>query len=185
MRMSLRKFVPVTLLSVALGGVVAVETVLAQPANPQQQPAGPGGGGGGGRGGQPGGPGGARQQNTEGAMKAMNRSFRELRASVGDASKKEQSLMSVWRMQQACAGAKQTKPEHIEGDPTARLDEFRRECMKLMGMLVELEGQLMDGKFEEAKAMVKKIHDFEEASHKKFGVKEEEGEGEAPRPSGS
>lgn len=186
MRGSVRRLIPVVCILGALGGAV-----IAQPANPQGnqpagQPGGPGrgpggGGGGGGGGGQPGqGPGGRNfQQNTEGVMRAMNRAARDLKGTIGDASKNEQSLMSVWAMQQACAGAKRTTPQNLQGDPAKAVLEFRRDLIKLMGMIIDLEGQLMDGKNAEAKATFAKIEEFRDAAHKRMGIQDED-EGDAP-----
>jgi len=163
--------------------------VIAQPANqqgnqPAGQPGGPGRGpGGGGGGGQPGqGPGGRNfQQNTEGVMRSMNRALRELRGTISDASKNEQSLMAVWAMQQACAGAKRTTPANLKGDPAAAVLEFRRELIRMMALLIELEAQLMDGKNAEAQKTLARVEELRDAAHKRMGVQDED-EGAAPPP---
>jgi soluble cytochrome b562 len=112
-----------------------------------------------------------------GAMRMMNRGFRDLKANVGDASKREENLTAVWTMQQGCAAAKRGKPDHLEGDPVAGVETFRREQIKLMGMLVTLEAAIMDNNTDEAKATLAEMKEFQEESHDKYKVKEEDVEG--------
>lgn len=147
----------------------------AQPGQPGRPPGPPGGPGG------PGGPG--RMMNLEGAMRMMNRGFRELNANIADASKRDENLSAVWMMQQGCAAAKRGKPEHMDGDPAAGLETFRREQIKLMGMLIDLEAAIMDNKTDDAKAVLAKIKAFQKESHDKYKVKERE-EGDRGGPGG-
>lgn len=183
-----RRFAPALLLALLAVAGAAIPAVSAQPGAGQpsgQQPQGPGGrrpgGAGGGQPGQqPGGPG--RAANIEGSMRAMNRALRELKTTVADASKRDQSLMSVYAMQAACASAKRAKPEHVEGDPAKVQEEFRRAAFQLGKVLIDLEEQVLDGKADDAKVTIAKIEALRDEQHKKFGVKDEEEEGGEGRP---
>jgi hypothetical protein len=182
MMVSLRKLAPVFVASAVVAGGVWIESGLAQPETaPPSQPGSPPERPRPGRQPGPGGPG-QRVMTLDGAMRMINRGFRELSANVADPAKREENLSAVWMMQQGCAAAKRGKPEHLEGDPVAALEEFRRGQIKLMGMLIELEAALMDNKNEEAVAILDEIHEHEEASHEKYEVDEDEVEGEEPGP---
>ncbi len=85
-------------------------------------------------------------------------------------------------IQRGCLGAKASKPENVKGDPAQTLDAFRRGQIKLMGMLLELETALLDGKTEEAKALLAKAAEHRDASHEFLGVEEEEKGDDAPPP---
>lgn len=182
MAFSMRKCAPALLAVAIVAGGVWNQAGLAQPETsqpaqpdrprPGRQPGQPGPGG-------PGGPG-QRVMTLDGAMRMINRGFRELRANVADPAKREENLIAVWMMQQGCAAAKRGKPEHLEGDPVAALEEFRRAQIKLMGMLIELEAALMDNKNDQAAVLLEEIHEHEEASHEKYQVDEEENEGGEP-----
>lgn len=166
--------------------------VLAQPANdqpkpaptqpqPQPQPVEPAqrqrtpGGGGGDRGGRPGYP------NVEAAMRSMRSGMRTLRETVDKPDRKEDALTAVGQIQAGTIAAKGMKPEHFKQG--ASLDDYRREQIKLLGMLLELETQIMDGKGAEAKATYEKIAKHRDDSHKKFGGEEEEpGQGDRGSP---
>ncbi|MCE7974030.1 MAG: hypothetical protein DYG92_06845 [Leptolyngbya sp. PLA1] len=119
-------------------------------------------------------------------MRGINRALREVKATIGDATKQEQTLMGVYGMQAACATAKRAKPEHLKGDEAKMLGEFRRDMHALTALLVELEGHVLDGKVDAAGATLKKIEAARDAAHEKFGVKDEEDEGAGrPAPSGN
>lgn len=178
MRMIVGKLAPMTLGAVIVGGALAMPEVWAQPEKqPQAQP--------GRRAGGPGGPGeggpGGRVASVEGSMKAMNRGLRELRHNLADASKKDQNLASVWGIERACVAAKAGKPDNLEGDQVKMLDTFRREQIKLMTILLDLETAILDGKTDAAQALLKKVVDLRDESHKTFKVKDEDDEGGAGR----
>lgn len=193
MRNRAKSFVAGACLFALVGAGVLVQSGYAQPGAGGGQPGQPDGQGRrGGQPGQPGGPGGpggqqgGRAASVEGSMRGLNRALREVKASVADATKQEQTLMGVYGMQAACANAKRAKPEHLKGDEAKMLIEFRRDMHAMTVLLVELEGEVLDGKIDAAVATVKKIEAARDAAHEKFGVKdEEEGEGRKPAPSGS
>ena len=107
-------------------------------------------------------------------MKALNRAIHEVADTIGDAAKKDDTLNGIYAAEAAAASSKRGK---LEGDAAKRVDEFRRDGHKLLGMLVDLEGMVLDGKTDAAKAKLKEIEEFRDASHKKFGVKDEGKEG--------
>lgn len=192
MRNRAKSFVAGACLFALVGAGVLVQSGYAQPGAGGGQPRQPDGQGRrGGQPGQPGGPGGpggqqgGRAASVEGSMRGLNRALREVKASVGDATKQEQTLMGVYGMQAACATAKRAKPEHLKGDEAKMLGEFRRDMHAMTALLVELEGQVLDGKVDAAGATVKKIEAARDAAHEKFGVKDEDEEGDKPAPSGN
>lgn len=154
-------------------GAAMPEAQPEQPRQPRpQQPGQPG------QPGRPGGPGGDRQiQSVGGGMRALNRGVRVLEATIADPAKKEESLAAVWMMQRGCLGAKASKPDDLEGDPEKILNQFRHGQIKLMGILLELETAVLDGKSDAAKELLAKAKAHRDASHKALGVKEEEGGG--------
>jgi soluble cytochrome b562 len=129
---------------------------------PQGQPGerpqrGPGGGGGA-----------ARDFNSvESGMKGLRQGMRQIRELVADPAKKEEALQLVGTMQRAAIAAKNSKPEHMKEG--ASPDDYRREMIKLVTMLLELETNVLDGKTEEANALIAKLGEFRDSSHEKFG----------------
>lgn len=156
---------------------IAAPLALAQPGPGPTPP--PGGGerqpGGRGREG-----GGGERGGLEGAMKGMNQSLRELKANIDAADKKEQNILSVMRMQRALISAKGATSGDITGlngaDHDKVLAAYRKASNKLLGMLVELEANLLDGKTAEAKAMLPKLEAYRDEMHKQFKP-DEEGKG--------
>lgn len=149
-----------------------------------------GGGGGGGAGGvgvgQPGGrgPAGGGEGRGEGradgrgmerAMQGLRNGLRELKSTIDDASKMEQTLMAVSRMQQSAILGKSAKSNELKGmekaDEAGKQKiqmEYRKSMNQLAMKLLELEAKLMDGKTAEAKAMIPAIEQMRDEMHKKF-----------------
>ena len=176
------------------GGILAVcgaailmagsAVVIAQPAGepkpaptqpegapPQGQPGqrrGPGG---------PGGPGGGAREftNVESAMKGLRQGMRMLRDTAGDPARKEEALQAVALMEKACLAAKTFKPEEMK--PGTSIDDYRKSQIELMGMLLQLETAVIDGKSDQAKEIAQKLGKFRDEAHEKFGVKEEDRRG--------
>ncbi len=114
------------------------------------------------------------------AMNIMNRSMRQLSAQVTDASKLDENMALVNAMQMGCVAAKgQPAPQDIldqAADDAARAKlaaEYRRELVKTMRLLVELEGLIMDGRGEDAKAKLDEIAATRDHAHEEMGMKEE------------
>ncbi len=124
--------------------------------------------------------------NVEAAMKSMRGGMRALRDIVDKPEKKDEALAAVGVMERACVAAKGMKPQELK--PGASLDDYRRGQIKLMGMFLELETQIIDGKGDQAKATLQAIAKYRDDSHEKFGGEEKrEGRppgrpGEAPPP---
>ncbi|HLO42251.1 MAG TPA: cytochrome b562 [Phycisphaerales bacterium] len=117
----------------------------------------------------PGGPGGAARDfnSVEAGMKGLRQGMRQIRDLVADPAKKEEALQMIGLMQRAAVAAKGNKPEHMKEGVS--IDDFRREMIKLVTQLLELETAVLDGKTEEAAALVTKLGEFRDASHEKFG----------------
>ena len=60
------------------------------------------------------------------------------------------------------------------------LESFRRDCVKLMGVLLELETAVLDGKTDVAQATLKKVTNMRDEAHTRYGVEEHEEEPAAP-----
>jgi hypothetical protein len=131
----------------------------------------------------------ARALNMEGAMKALNGAYRALNASAMDASTKAADLEAVQRMQTAIFAAKagagtlrmsDAAKAKFGADKAAFEAGFRKAMLETAKLSIELEMAILDGKSAEAKALVKKIHDSEEAGHALFQAEEGGAGGEAP-----
>ena len=136
-----------------------------------------GGGREGGRGGPRGGGPGAGAANVEGAMKGMNRGLKAIKAAVGDAAKKPEALKLVSEMQRDCAAAKSmplpaayTKGAADDAAKQKLEAEYAADMRKLMRMLVDLEDAIAADKADEAKALLARIEEQREHSHKELGV---------------
>lgn len=124
---------------------------------------------------------GGEGMSVEGAMKTMNRSLRQLRAVIGDASKKDDALRLVGDMQRGCLAAKSQPVPHdvLEGakDEAAKsklAGEFRHELIDLMRHLLDLEMLIDAGKTEEAGAKLTEIVKLRDHAHEEMGVREEQ-----------
>jgi soluble cytochrome b562 len=156
---------------------VAGSLAMAQP--------GGGGAGGAGAGGQPGergrGPVGERSEGRadgrgmERSMQGLRNGLRELKSTIDDASKMEQTLLAVSRMQQSAIQGKSAKSNELKGmekaDEAGKQKiqmEYRKSMNQLAMKLLELEAKLMDGKTAEAKAMIPTIEQMRDEMHQKF-----------------
>ncbi len=171
--------------------VVAASTVYAfQPERPQQPPQGqpaqgqPGQRQPGERGARgPGGPGGQAGQtlSVEQAMKSMNRPLRQLRTQIGDATKKDENLKLINDMQRGCIAAKGQPVPHevtdLGADDAAKAemaDEYRRELVTALRLMVDAEQAVLDGKGDEAKAALDELVKVRDHAHEELGIKDED-----------
>jgi len=116
-------------------------------------------------------------------MKVMGSALKALKASAGDASKKEEALQAVGQLQRGCLASKGIKPDKLRGTDLAKAqDDYRRDQIKLMTMALELETLILDGKTKEASAAVEKIADFRDSSHDKYEEKKPPAGGQDPKP---
>lgn len=144
------------------------------------------GGQGGGPGGRQGGPEGRGQRgggnfSVEGAMKGMNRALKMLKETVGDAAKKDENLKLVGDIQRNCAIAKSMPvPQDVlrkAPDDAARATietTYKADMRKLMRLTLDLEDAVIDGKIDQAKALVAKLETTRDDGHKAMGMKDEE-----------
>lgn len=110
----------------------------------------------------------------------MNRSMRQLSSQIQDPAKRDENLLLVNAMQMGCVAAKgQSAPQDIldqAADDAARkelAEEYRRELVKTMRLLVDLEGLVMENKGDEAKAKLGEIAALRDHAHEEMGMKEE------------
>lgn len=114
-------------------------------------------------------------------MKAMNRGMRALRDQLKPESK-DQALQTIWAVEKYAVAAKAMEPEHMKGGKTPEtLAAYRKGQIELLEKLLKLEGQVMDGKMEEAQQTFAAIGQFKKQAHDQFQVEEDEGGGPARR----
>lgn len=132
-------------------------------------------------GGQPGGPpaerqpgrggergrGGGEFASVESAMKAMNGGMRQIKDTIGDASKKDQNLVAIGRIQLAAVYSKNNKPVHLKGGEAA-LEGYRKTLIELTRTLLDLESQVIAGEGEKAKETYKKLGQMQDEGHDKY-----------------
>jgi hypothetical protein len=112
-------------------------------------------------------------------MCVMNRSLRTLKRQIGDAAKKDDNLKLIADLERGCLGAKGASPErairHIENETerAAAAVTYRKQLITLMGMLLRLETAVIDGKNDEANAILGQINKLRDESHDMLGVKED------------
>ena len=166
-------------LAAALQPAPAPTPAAGVPAKPTHGPGGPGNPGGEGR--PQRGPGGGQNvPNLEASMKLMGRSLKALKASAGDASKKEENLRLIGDMQRGAANAKGLPlPEKIlsaaKGDAeraTLTL-KSRTELMSLMRKQLDLEQAILDGKTDVATKLVAELAKAREDGHEAVGATED------------
>ncbi len=163
-----------SVLSLVLAAVIVPLVAIAAPepaAKPAMQPPA-GGPEGGGR------PQGQRAPSVEGAMKGIARAANALAASIGDESKKDENLRLVNDMQRNCASAKglgipasilaHAKDDAAKAKMTA---EYRKDLIKVLRRLIDLEEAIDAGKTAEAKAIFAEVDKMRETSHEALGVK--------------
>jgi hypothetical protein len=111
-------------------------------------------------------------------MKLMNRTLKQLRAQLSDATKRDENLRLIGEMQRGCVNAKSGKPEQIladaKDDPArAKISaEFRRELIAVMRKLLDAELSIADGKPEAAAAALDEVEKLREHAHEELGVRE-------------
>lgn len=181
----MKNFRTTALLGLSLALTAAIAPLATAQDAPPAAPTGPGDGpakGGQGaprEGGQRGGRGGSQAINLEASMKGMNRALKGLKESLGDASKKVESLKLVSEMQRNCAASKAAAvpAEYLKGaaDDAAKAkieDEFRSDLRKNLRLLMDIEDAIVAGKNDEATALIAKVEALREHAHKEMGVQD-------------
>lgn len=147
------------------------------PVRPETRPGGE-------RGGGPSVPGGGAQgrgASISGSMKSINRAAKQLLEQITDSSKMDENLKLINDMQRSAVIAKGLPLpadvlEHGKDDAAkAKMREtFRRDLMKALGLMLDIEGDLLDGKGDAAKVKLDELTKLREKSHDELGVKEDD-----------
>lgn len=117
-------------------------------------------------------------------MKGMERSIEALKASIADASKKEDNLRLLGDAERFAAGAKNARPADALADAKDEaakakvLTAFRKHLIDVLKGLIDAEVATMDGKTAEAKAALDKVIALRDSAHKEFNVNDK-GPGDA------
>ena len=114
-----------------------------------------------------------------GGMNGMNRALRQLSRQIEDATKRDENLRLVNDMQRGCVGAKGAAlPEGVlkkakdEAEKKKMSDEFRRELIKVMRLLLDIETDIADGKTEAAKTKLAELTKLRDHGHEEMGIEE-------------
>jgi len=112
-------------------------------------------------------------------MKGMNRALKQLNGQIGDAARKDENLRLINDMQRLCVTAKGLPlTDHVyekagakdEAGKASLNKAFRVRLIALLKAQIEVEEKLADGKADEAKALLGRLIEIEEAGHKEMGI---------------
>jgi soluble cytochrome b562 len=110
----------------------------------------------------------------EDAMDAMNKALRTLKTQAADVSKQASNLELVSEMQKQMVLAKSLTPARAESlqaaDKQKFLIEYRKAMVGLIGELLKLEAAFLDGKTDDAQAIIKNLNKIKTDGHEKFQV---------------
>lgn len=122
-----------------------------------------------------------RGASIEGSMKAINRATKTLKGQITDGAKKDENLKLINDMQRGCVAAKgQMLPSDVLAHAPNEVakgkmnDIFRRDLMKALQLMLDIENDLIDGHNDAAKTKLDHLDKLREESHKALGVKEED-----------
>ena len=119
---------------------------------------------------------GARASELEKEMKNINKNAKALKHTVGDPSKKSESLAAVGQMLKSAEKAKTLTPEKAAKIPEAQrpqfVADFRTHIDGLIEQLKKIEADLTAGKTDNAKADFEKVFELKRAGHEKFAAKD-------------
>lgn len=111
-------------------------------------------------------------------MSAMGKTFKKLRAQIGDASKNEDSLKLVASLRENAEAAAKLEPAKKADLPAADQAKFQADYVAGMKALVadiaRLEDSLKAGNNEEAKLLLEKLNSDQKDGHKEFRKKKPE-----------
>ncbi len=126
------------------------------------------------------GPGGAGGRNDhevlEGAMEAMEQSYKVIASQIDDASKDESTLTALGRFQAATIRSKSVLPGSVsriedEAKRAEMTKKYRQMMVQVLVTATELEEHLLAGERDAAKESLKELHDFEKSGHDDFRPK--------------
>jgi len=119
--------------------------------------------------------------SVEQAMRSMNRPVRQLRGQIGDATKRDENLRMINEMQRGCVAAKGLPaPEGVlanVADDAAKAEKnehYRRDLIKALRILVDMEVAVMDGKGDEASKKLDELIAARDKAHEEMGIKDDE-----------
>jgi hypothetical protein len=135
--------------------------------------------------GQDGGPrrgpgGGQRQENAEGAMKAVNRAMRNLKEQISDPAKKDDNLRLIGEMERGLVTAKNMPlSERVVKDDDAaarakKAGDYRRDLIQAIRTLLDMEEDVAAGKVDQAKAKLDTLQKLRDEAHDEMGVKKDD-----------
>ncbi|RYD75606.1 MAG: hypothetical protein EOP84_18040 [Verrucomicrobiaceae bacterium] len=105
-------------------------------------------------------------------MATINKSLRTLKRSIGDASKKEENLALLKKINEAVVEACKLEPKKTkdQADKTAYLTKYKEQMDALGKTFHELEVAIKADKQDEAKAIFEKLSKQKEKGHTDFEV---------------
>jgi len=110
-------------------------------------------------------------------MNELYNGLRTLRKSLKDESRDAESLATLCAMQRGALIAKSETPPLTAKQPADAqagfVLDYRRQMIAVTRDLLEAENLLLQGKREEARSMLRKVHESEEEGHETFTEDEE------------
>jgi soluble cytochrome b562 len=108
--------------------------------------------------------------NAHDTMEAMDEQLGKLERDLG----KPEALKTVWEIERLALQARTMTPEHLKGGATAEnLLAYRKAHLDVMKLLLQLEGNVLDNKVDQAKHTLEQIDEAENAAHRKYRTKRE------------
>ena len=107
-------------------------------------------------------------------MSGIAKDFRTLRKQIKDPAQKDSSLQLAKDMEDHATKAKALDPSKSKDIPEAGraqfLTDYRKSMDGLIGQFQKLEGQISDGKLDDAAASLDAIQNTKREGHKKFNA---------------
>lgn len=116
--------------------------------------------------------------DVEAMMKVMSRSLKQLGPQIQDAAKRDENLRLINAMQQACVSAKGAALSDgvlarakDDAERVKWADDYRRQMLACLRILVDVEQDILDGKGAPAKAKLDELIKLRDSSHDALGVR--------------
>jgi cytochrome c556 len=108
----------------------------------------------------------------ENQMAAINKNLRQVKRSIGDASKKQENLDRVQKINEAIAESLKLEPKKTkdQADKAAYTAKYKEQMEALGKTFKELEEAIKADKQDEAKKIFEKLSEQKEKGHKDFEV---------------
>jgi soluble cytochrome b562 len=106
----------------------------------------------------------------EDEMIAANKALKTLKTQITDASKNSSSLQLIAEMEKHFLAAKEMEPARAKKDANKAkfLADYRKAMVNLMSEMLKLESAVVDGKNDEAGAILKNLNKVKADGHDKF-----------------